>query len=318
MNTLKDPELLADAAKTRILVDAVSGQEIADELTKIYAIPYAVAERVKEAVKKREETRWTTGRQFGPRADGFPARGAMMRPFMCSRGYLMRNRPSETCGGEHLKPLTHGGVNAPPTVLVRAASNQSMRQIRLVSSAAKRSSEDCLYLKIWTPTLDRAAKLPVMVWLHGGGFVTGSGALKLYSGAAFARRGVVLVTLNYRLGPLGFMPWADTSEGAAHDFRANWGLLDQIAALKWIRPNIAGFGRQSGLRHHFWPVRRIIERQLPNDVSFGAGTVSSCNRAEWRISRTAGASRRRLRAGCRGSRAARSECLRSDGLSNGL
>ena len=103
-------------------------------------------------------------------------------------------------------------------------------------------SEDCLYLNIWTPTLDRAAKLPVMVWLHGGGFVTGSGALKLYSGAAFARRGVVLVTLNYRLGPLGFMPWADTSEGAAHDFRANWGLLDQIAALKWIRPNIEALG----------------------------------------------------------------------------
>src|SRR5690349_21483650 len=58
-------------------------------------------------------------------------------------------------------------------------------------------SEDCLYLNVWTPTLDRAAKLPVMVWLHGGGFVTGSGALNLYSGEALARRGVVLVTLNY-------------------------------------------------------------------------------------------------------------------------
>jgi para-nitrobenzyl esterase len=103
-------------------------------------------------------------------------------------------------------------------------------------------SEDCLYLNVWTPTLDRAAGLPVMVWFHGGGYVTGSGALNLYCGATFSRRGVVLVTLNYRLGPLGFMPCADTSKGAAHDFGANWGLRDQIAALEWIRRNIEAFG----------------------------------------------------------------------------
>ena len=103
-------------------------------------------------------------------------------------------------------------------------------------------SEDCLTLNVWTPSLDHGAQLPVMVWLHGGGFITGSGALSLYDGTALARRGVVLVTVNYRLGPLGFMPWADGSDGSPEALRGNWGLLDQIAALNWISRNIAAFG----------------------------------------------------------------------------
>ena len=103
-------------------------------------------------------------------------------------------------------------------------------------------SEDCLSLNVWTPTIDRNARLPVMVWLHGGGFVTGSGALSLYDGSELARHGVVLVTVNYRLGPLGFMAWTE----ASGEQRGNWGLLDQIAALQWISRNIESFGGDPG------------------------------------------------------------------------
>jgi para-nitrobenzyl esterase len=96
-------------------------------------------------------------------------------------------------------------------------------------------SEDCLTLNIWAP---RAAhQLPVMVWIHGGGNVNGSSADIYYDGAAFARDGIVLVSFNYRLGSLGFR---------AHDGEANFGLWDQVAALKWVRDNIAVFGGDPG------------------------------------------------------------------------
>lgn len=103
-------------------------------------------------------------------------------------------------------------------------------------------SEDCLYLNVWTRSLERDAKLPVMVWIHGGGFTAGSGGLSIYDGTDFARRGVVLVTLNYRLGPLGFLVHPELTRQASHDAVGNWGLLDQIAALTWVRDNIESFG----------------------------------------------------------------------------
>lgn len=97
-------------------------------------------------------------------------------------------------------------------------------------------SEDCLTLNIWAPK--GARRLPVMVWLHGGGYTSGSGSAALYDGRTLAARGVVLITLNYRLGRFGFFdhPQLDRSEGA------NFGLLDQRAALRWVRDNIASFG----------------------------------------------------------------------------
>lgn len=97
-------------------------------------------------------------------------------------------------------------------------------------------SEDCLTLNIWAPK--GARRLPVMVWLHGGGYVNGSASAALYDGRHLAARGVVLVTLNYRLGRFGFFdhPQIDRSEGP------NFGLLDQRAALCWVRDNIAAFG----------------------------------------------------------------------------
>ncbi|MGH2510517.1 MAG: carboxylesterase/lipase family protein, partial [Ktedonobacteraceae bacterium] len=102
-------------------------------------------------------------------------------------------------------------------------------------------SEDCLYLNIWSPQADEK-KRPVMVWIHGGAFVVGSSSQPDYNGASFAQQGdVVVVTLNYRLGVLGFLQLGDLA-GEEYASAGNLGLLDQIAALKWVRDNIAAFG----------------------------------------------------------------------------
>lgn len=107
---------------------------------------------------------------------------------------------------------------------------------------AKAQSEDCLYLNIWTPEGARPGELPVMVWVHGGGFVSGSGADARCDGAAFAARGAVVVTFNYRSGIFGFLAHPGLAQESAQASAGNYGLLDQIAALRWVRENIAAFG----------------------------------------------------------------------------
>jgi len=103
-------------------------------------------------------------------------------------------------------------------------------------------SEDCLYLNVWTPNANPGARLPVLVWIHGGGFQGGSGYHPSYEGEQFARQGVVVVTFNYRVGLFGFLAHPDlTKESAAHA-SGNYGLLDQVAAIQWVRRNIAQFG----------------------------------------------------------------------------
>jgi para-nitrobenzyl esterase len=100
-------------------------------------------------------------------------------------------------------------------------------------------SEDCLTLNVFTPVKRRGGRLPVMVWIHGGGFIGGAGFR--YDGARFAQDGVVLVTLNYRLGRLGFFAHPAIARGPDGEL-ADFGLMDQIAALKWVKANIAAFG----------------------------------------------------------------------------
>ena len=101
-------------------------------------------------------------------------------------------------------------------------------------------SEDCLTLNVWTPAIDDA-KRPVMVWIHGGAFATGSGRIPWYSGHNFARDGVVLVTINYRLNAFGFL---ELGELFGDELRGSGsvGIADQVAALRWVRDNIASFG----------------------------------------------------------------------------
>ncbi len=107
----------------------------------------------------------------------------------------------------------------------------------------KGSSEDCLYLNIWAPVGTKAkAKLPVMVWIHGGGFVGGSGAESETFGDQFAKQGVILVTINYRLGRLGFFAHPALNQEYPDEFKGNYGYMDQIAALKWVQGNITAVG----------------------------------------------------------------------------
>lgn len=101
-------------------------------------------------------------------------------------------------------------------------------------------SEDCLYLNVWAPAV-RHEPLPVMVWLHGGGYTIGAGSLPPYDGQALAKRGAIVVTVNYRLGHLGFFAHP-ALEGEGAECINNFALLDQIAALRWVQDNIAAFG----------------------------------------------------------------------------
>ncbi len=104
-------------------------------------------------------------------------------------------------------------------------------------------SEDCLYLNVWTNSLDASApRRPVLVWIHGGGFWAGFGGEERHNGARLAQKGAVVVTLNYRLGPFGFLAHPSLAAESPYHAAGNYGLLDQIAALQWVKRNIARFG----------------------------------------------------------------------------
>lgn len=104
------------------------------------------------------------------------------------------------------------------------------------------SSEDCLYLNVWAPRGKSTSRLPVMVWIHGGAFLNGMGSSPTYDGAKLAAKGVVVVTINYRLGVFGFLAHPDLTAEAASRSSGNYGLEDQIAALRWVAANIRAFG----------------------------------------------------------------------------
>lgn len=103
-------------------------------------------------------------------------------------------------------------------------------------------SEDCLYLNVWATASSPDAKLPVMLYFPGGGFTTGGGSGLVFDGEALAKKGVVLVTTNYRLGVFGFFAHPDLTRESGHNASGNYGLMDQLEALRWVRKNIAAFG----------------------------------------------------------------------------
>ncbi len=107
-------------------------------------------------------------------------------------------------------------------------------------------SEDCLTLNVWTPAVRGENALPVMVWIHGGGFVNGSATAALYDGANLARDGVVVVGVNYRLGRFGFFAHPLLTADQQDELKGNYALMDQIAALEWVKRNIAAFGGDPG------------------------------------------------------------------------
>ena len=106
----------------------------------------------------------------------------------------------------------------------------------------KELSEDCLTLNIWTPAREAGDRLPVMVWIHGGGFQAGAGAEPRHDGMTFAGKNVILVTINYRLGVFGFFAHPELTRESGRNASGNYGMLDQVAALRWVQENIAAFG----------------------------------------------------------------------------
>lgn len=108
-------------------------------------------------------------------------------------------------------------------------------------------SEDCLDLNVWTPASSAGKKLPVLVYFYGGGFAAGDGSEYRYDGASLARRGIVTVTVNYRLGVFGFLALPALAAESPQHATGNYGLLDQVAALQWVRRNIAAFGGDSDM-----------------------------------------------------------------------
>lgn len=106
-------------------------------------------------------------------------------------------------------------------------------------------SEDCLYLNVWTPAKAASEKLPVIVWIHGGGYVGGSTSIPMYDGTGYAKKGVVLVSLAYRLGNYGFLATPELSRESGHGSGA-YGILDLVAGLQWVQKNVAAFGGDAG------------------------------------------------------------------------
>jgi para-nitrobenzyl esterase len=102
--------------------------------------------------------------------------------------------------------------------------------------------EDCLYLNVWTGANDTAGKRPVLVWIYGGGFTSGGSGVPIYDGEAMAEKGVVFVSINYRVGIFGFFAHPALTQESVHNASGNYGLMDQIAALEWVQENIAAFG----------------------------------------------------------------------------
>lgn len=129
-------------------------------------------------------------------------------------------------------------------------------------AAPEPMSEDCLTLNVWTPARSASEKLPVMVWVYGGGLQNGSASNPLYAGDKLAARGVVVVTFNYRLGALGFLAHAALSAESGAGRSGNYGFLDQIAALNWVHRNIAAFGGD--------PARVTIFGQSSGSISVSA------------------------------------------------
>ena len=125
------------------------------------------------------------------------------------------------------------GWSAPRVAAIKALAAKAPTPVQ---------SEDCLYLTVRTPSIDRSAKLPVMVWIHGGDHQDGAGSEVFYASNALAQHGVVTVSINYRLGILGYFAHPELSVESEHGVAGNFGTLDQIAALEWVRDNIGAFG----------------------------------------------------------------------------
>ncbi|NQT27250.1 carboxylesterase family protein [candidate division KSB1 bacterium] len=139
-----------------------------------------------------------------------------------------------------------------------------------MNSRSDDMDEDCLYLNVWTPAQKGKEKLPVLVYIYGGGFVCGDGAEPRYDGASMAQKGMVTLTMNYRLNVFGFFAHPELSAEASYKASGNYGLLDQAAALKWVQKNIAAFGGD--------PEKVTIAGESAGSISVSAHMASPLSR----------------------------------------
>lgn len=131
----------------------------------------------------------------------------------------------------------------PPPPAAPAASPAPRVPPAPAATPAQAPSEDCLFVNVWSPaSAAPGAKLPVMFWIYGGGFVGGSSAMSLTSGSSFAKQGVILVAANYRVGRFGFFAFPALSRERPDELKGNYAYMDEIAALEWVKRNIAAFG----------------------------------------------------------------------------
>ncbi len=146
-------------------------------------------------------------------------------------GELRWKAPQPVEGWEGIKKADHFGP--------RAMQEPIFSDMRFRTDSM---SEDCLYLNVWTPADSSSANLPVLVYFYGGGFIAGDGSEWRYDGSSIAQKGIVVVTVNYRLGIFGFFAYPGLTKESPHHASGNYGLLDQHAALEWVHKNIAAFG----------------------------------------------------------------------------
>jgi para-nitrobenzyl esterase len=152
-------------------------------------------------------------------------------------GKLRWQPPQPPAAWQGVRKADHFGAPC-----MQSASPERLGPWTRVFLSKMQPSEDCLYLNVWTTAKRPKTLLPVMVWIYGGGFTSGAGSVEIYDGAALARKGVVLVSANYRVGTFGFFAYPGLTAESPHHSSGNYGLLDQIAALRWVQKNIAAFG----------------------------------------------------------------------------
>jgi para-nitrobenzyl esterase len=127
-----------------------------------------------------------------------------------------------------------------------ARGREGAAQAPPATGAGQPVSEDCLFLNVWTPATSASQRLPVMVWIHGAGLTGGSGSEPRYDGEELAKKGAVVITINYRLGPFGWLAHPELTKESGRNASGNYGMMDAIAALQWVQKNVTNFGGDPG------------------------------------------------------------------------
>ena len=185
---------------------------------------------------------------------------AVSRLFASSKGFHSPRRPLARTGGKPhsrsrngmvcARPMRSSAVpQAPAAAVAVVAAAERLHQVRQhrprllqLRRRASRPAPRIVYLNVWTSANNPNDRRPVMVWIYGGGFTGGSGGLAWYDGENLAAKGPVIVTFNYRLGSLGFFSHPELAKESGHNAAGNYGMMDAIAALQWVKRNISAFG----------------------------------------------------------------------------